>query len=281
MASANGRPIEVSPGIYEPNWMRSALGGPVLLYLKLLHETPVGHNRWRDGDRVGTRALADECGISRGNIRRWLATLERVGWIRVSRNRDGVAVVIRKRKWWRGRDVQEVEEGGAENGPPRAKSGPPPGPEMAHPRAKSGPPPGQIRPTNASQVATEHQLENRPANSITPIIASKDTAGLERPAPTPLESLRERSKAMLARYEGLVQVSIREAVDRCRAARKNGKVAPSVILAQLEYLARYSPAVVENGTRRFLERDGIAGNPEAYWRGCVRGASREEGRNGD
>lgn len=52
-------------------------------------------------------------------------------------------------------------------------------------------------------------------------------------------------------------------------------MADSVLLSILLDLDRFEVRDVLSGTRAFLRKDSIHGNPERYWIGCVRGARKE------
>ena len=62
--------------------------------------------------------------------------------------------------------------------------------------------------------------------------------------------------------------------DRSCQARKTGEVSWHLVLRQTAKILEYDAADIASGTRGFLSRDGIAGTPEAYWLGCIRGAEK-------
>lgn len=96
-----GRPIEVSRGIIETKHFGSCLGGPTLLYLKFLAETPFTDPRWRNGKWTSKTALAEETGRSVKLIRKWVAALEADGLIHVRRGLKGYRITLSKRIWYR------------------------------------------------------------------------------------------------------------------------------------------------------------------------------------
>src|SRR3972149_3636132 len=62
--------------------------------------------------------------------------------------------------------------------------------------------------------------------------------------------------------------------DRSCQARKTGEVSWHLVLRHTAKILEYDAADIASGTRGFLSRDGIAGTPEAYWLGCIRGAEK-------
>lgn len=77
------------------------------------------------------------------------------------------------------------------------------------------------------------------------------------------------------RYSGPQWAVISRYFDAIRRLRKTGKVAPSIILRQLQYLRSYPADLVVRACAIHLERH--RDKPEAYTRGILRGLARHRG----
>jgi len=86
---------------------------------------------------------------------------------------------------------------------------------------------------------------------------------------TPPEDFSEKFSTLRSRYPD--QNLIDKAFEAIRSTRKSGKVADSVLLAQLEKWARFSVDQVEAGIRTYLEKDYASeGKDEKYLHGIIR-----------
>lgn len=108
---AHPRPLEVSPGAFDPKHFAGALASPAgLLFWKLVHETAFGSLAWRRGAWVSSEQLKSETGAPARTIRDWIAALERVPddpkvggpYVRVERGPRGFRIRLIRRRWYKG-----------------------------------------------------------------------------------------------------------------------------------------------------------------------------------
>ena len=106
----NASEIEVSAGIVEAKHFAGVLGGPLLLFLLIIRQTPHRSVRWQpDRSRPHAwhpvRRLCDDSGRPERTVQRWLAQLEAAGYLVIRRSKLGLKIQLAKRIWFQRRQA--------------------------------------------------------------------------------------------------------------------------------------------------------------------------------
>lgn len=270
----NGSPFMIRPisaGLLEKKH-QDAIGPALWLFLCLLRAQTNDSGQVLHGNLLTLDDLAGWIVSCRDTAKDLLRRLCAGSYVYREDLPGGFRLSINRPKTWRYRGGRKLPLGGEKTPPPQGENSPPDSTLRYAPHEVTQ---TEMLKTLLNQVKTESKTTSSPAK--------RANCRAPRLSETDMKASKERQKArvndLLARYDSETKSAVRDAIARCMASRQTKTIALTLVITQLEWLEKYDPQDVLDGTDAFLKHPGHVRKPENYWRGCVRSTAEERQRD--